>query len=124
MAIAAPADPNHLGGKLSRARDEAASKGNAEVAIGGRTFTLTKQFFDDLEASSVAEDIANLNKALLVMHSPRDKTVDIENAARIFEAARHPKSFVSLDEANHLMLEREDAFYAGSVIAAWVASYV
>jgi pimeloyl-ACP methyl ester carboxylesterase len=124
VTIGTPADPTHLGEKLSRARTDAQQKGQADVAIGGQTFTLTREFFDDLERTSLDTVIGTLNKALLVLHSPQDESVGIENAAAIFSAARHPKSFVSLREADHLMLDKRDARYAGAVIAAWAGGYV
>jgi len=124
VTIAAPKDPNHLGGKLSRARDEASEKGQAEVSIGGQEFILRKAFFEDLEEQDQGDAIGKLGRALLVLHSPKDGTVEIDNAAAIFQAARHPKSFVSLGEADHLMLESDDAQYAGGVIAAWAKKYI
>jgi putative redox protein len=124
VTIASPADPSHLGKKLSRARDEASEVGESQVAIGGRHFTLKKQFFDDLEETGISEELSNLNKALLIMHSPNDTMVDIANAALLFQGARHPKSFVSLGDADHLLLEEKDARYAGAVIAAWVENYL
>jgi len=124
VTIAAPADPDHLGQKLSRARDEALQHGSSQVAIGGQHFTLKKQFFENLAESEMKRDIFELNKALLILHSPADATVEIDNAAQIFQWARHPKSFVSLNNANHLMLDRADARYAGEVIAAWVTPHL
>lgn len=124
VTIGSPSDPTHLGEKLSRAKEEAKDKGESDVAIGGRTFTLRREFFDDLEAGGIQDDIAHLGRALLVLHSPSDESVDIENAARIFRAARHPKSFVSLDRADHLLLDEAVARYAGAVIAAWADCYL
>jgi len=124
VTIAAAADATHLGKKLSLAKRQAKESGDAAVTIGGQKFTLTRQFFDDLERVSVREAVRDLEAALLILHSPRDETVDIENAAWIFQAARHPKSFVSLDGADHLMLDEKDARYAGSVIAAWSNRYI
>lgn len=124
VTIAAAADATHLGEKLSRARRQAAETGNAGVAIGGQNFTLTREFFDDLERISLRDAVEDLDAALLILHSPRDETVHIENAAWIFRAARHPKSFVSLSEADHLMLDEQDARYAGSIIAAWAGRYI
>jgi putative redox protein len=124
VTIASPADPNHLGNNLRRARDEAKKSGEAQVSIGGRTYTLKKQFFDDLDATRIKRDIFDLKKALLVLHSPDDTTVDIGNATQIFQAARHPKSFVSLYGADHLLLDERHARYAGTVIAAWLDNYL
>ena len=102
---------------MGRAKEIASSSGEADVSIGGQVYTLTKAFFDDLETGQAESDISNLGKALLIMHSPADETVEIDNAARIFQTTRHPKSFVSLDAADHLMLDKEVARYAGRVIA-------
>jgi putative redox protein len=124
VTIGTPAEPSHLGEKLARARDTAIMEGKAEVMIGGQKFTLLGQFFEDLDSARLETEISKLDKPLLILHSPADRTVDIENASRIFQAARHPKSFVSLNRADHLMLEPEDARYAGDVIAAWAMYHV
>ena len=124
VTIATPSDPSHLGKTLSRAKQVAAGGGEADVSIGGQVYTLKKAFFDDLETGEAESDIANLDKVLLIMHSPADETVEIDNAARIFQTARHPKSFISLGTADHLMLDKKAARYAGRVIAAWAESYL
>jgi len=124
VTIAAPADPQHLTHGLGSAIQTIKSHGEAEVSLAGRTFKLKKQFLDDLQFINMKETLKNLNKALLVLHSPIDETVAIENAAQIFQAARHPKSFISLDKADHLLSNPEDSLYAGSVIAAWALKYV
>jgi uncharacterized OsmC-like protein/alpha/beta superfamily hydrolase len=124
VTIAAPADPRHLTRTLGSATQTIKSHGEAEVSIAGRTFRLKKQFLDDLQFINIKETLKNLNKALLVLHSPLDATVAIENAAQIFQAARHPKSFISLDKADHLLSNPEDSLYAGSVIAAWALKYI
>jgi len=124
VTIAAPADPRHVSRTLGAATQTIASKGEAEVNISGRTFILRKKFLDDLRGIDPEAVIRNLNRALLVLHSPRDDIVDIGNAARIFEAARHPKSFVSLDQADHLLSNLADSRYAGAVIAAWSRRYL
>jgi len=124
VTIAAPADPRHVSKSLGPARESIASRGQAEVNIAGRTFTLRKKFLDDLGRIDPEVVIQNLNRALLVMHSPLDDVVGIENAARIFQAARHPKSFVSLDQADHLLSNLADSRYAGAVIAAWAKRYI
>jgi len=124
VTIAAPADPQHLTHALGSAIQTIKSRGEAEVSLAGRTFKLKKQFLDDLQFINMKETLTNLNKALLVLHSPIDQTVAIENAAQIFQAARHPKSFISLDKADHLLSNPEDSLYAGSVIAAWALKYV
>lgn len=122
--IAAPAEADHLGRKLSLARSQAKERGTAEVSIGGRNFTLRREFFDDLESARLGETIRRLDKPILILHSPADRTVEIENAAAIFQAARHPKSFISLGDADHLMLEERHARYAGRVMAAWVSAWL
>ena len=124
VSIAAPSDPQHVTRALGKAAVSIQNQGQADVVLAGRTFTLKKQFLDDLDFVNMAETLKNLNRALLVLHSPIDKTVGIENAARIFQAARHPKSFISLDTADHLLTHFEDSLYAGSVIAAWARKYV
>ncbi len=122
--IGAPFDPAHVTHLLAPAVTEITAAGEAEVMLAGRTFRIKRQLLDDLDSQRSAERIARLGRALLIFHSPRDTTVDIENAARIFTAAKHPKSFVSLDTADHLLTRREDAEYVASVIAAWAGRYV
>jgi uncharacterized OsmC-like protein/alpha/beta superfamily hydrolase len=124
VSIAAPSDPQHVTRALGSAAVSIQNQGQADVVLAGRTFTLKKQFLDDLNFVNMAETLKNLNRALLVLHSPLDETVEIKNAARIFQAARHPKSFISLDTADHLLTHSEDSLYAGSVIAAWARKYV
>lgn len=122
--IGAPADPQHVTHLLKDSVDEIAARGEATVTIAGRSFTIKKQFLDDLEATRMQEWIRTLDRALLVFHAPLDQVVGIENAARIFEAAKHPKSFVSLDEADHLLSTPADASFVGSVLGAWARKYV
>jgi putative redox protein len=124
VTIAAPADPRHVFKTLGPAAETIASRGEAEVTIAGRPFTLRKKFLDDLAGVDPEAAIQNLDRALLVMHSPVDDVVGIENATRIFQAARHPKSFVSLDPADHLLSDLADSRYAGAVIAAWARRYL
>jgi putative redox protein len=124
VTIAAPADPQHVKHALGRATETIQSQGEADVNLAGRTFKLKKQFLDDLEFVNMKATLQNLNRALLVLHSPIDETVGIENAAQIFQAARHPKSFISLDTADHLLSNPEDSLYVGAVIAAWALKYV
>jgi putative redox protein len=99
-------------------------EGEAEVEIAGRAFRIKKQFLDDIQGQKLGGIIARMGKALMVMHSPRDAIVDVDNAAKIFAAAKHPKSFVSLDPADHLLSRREDAVYAAHIIAAWAERYL
>ncbi|MGB6637471.1 MAG: OsmC family protein, partial [Bradyrhizobium sp.] len=98
--------------------------GQAEVSLAGRPFTIKREFLDDVAEHSLMGHITKLNKALLVMHAPTDDTVGIDNATRIFVAAKHPKSFISLAGADHLLSNRQDALYVADVIAAWVGRYV
>jgi putative redox protein len=124
VTIAAPSDPQHVTHALGSAAASIQNQGQANVTLAGRTFTLKKQFLDDLDFVNMVDTLKNLDRALLVLHSPIDETVAIENAAQIFQAARHPKSFISLDTADHLLTNAEDSLYAGSVIAAWAHKYV
>ena len=124
VTIAAPADVSHVlrqfGGSLEAIRES----GEAEVQLAGRPFRIRRSFVEDAEAHRLEDKIRHLGKALLVMHAPRDEFVGIENATRIFTAARHPKSFISLDDADHLVSRPEDASYVAGLIAAWVARYL
>lgn len=122
--IGAPVDVAHVAHHFAPHADEIAAKGEAEVTLAGRRFTVKQQFVDDLGAQDQAERIAKLKRPLLVLHAPRDEVVGVDNAARIFQTAKHPKSFISLDDADHLLSNAADADYAGSVIAAWAARYV
>jgi len=122
--IAAPFDPAHVGKLLAPARREIESAGEAQVQLAGRTFRIRKQFLDDIAAQPQRAAIAGLRRALLVFHSPLDTVVDIANAAEIFMAAKHPKSFVSLDRADHLLTRKEDAVYTATVLAAWASRYL
>lgn len=124
VTIAAPFEASHLAGVLADARRQADAAGETRVTIGGATFRLKKQFFDDLERTNMQRAIHDLGRALLVLHSPLDNTVGIENAAEIFACAQHPKSFVSLDNADHLLSNQRDSWYAGDVIAAWASRYL
>jgi len=122
--IGAPYDPEHVTRHLEDALEDIKSTGEARITLAGRTFTIRKQFLEDLAATKMEETIRTLERALLVFHSPVDRTVGIDNAARIFEAAKHPKSFVSLDDAHHLLTDSSDAEYVGIVLGAWARKYV
>jgi len=122
--IGAPCDPEHVMHLLSGSLSEIESTGQSEVKIDGRTFTIKKQFIDDLKAQKIDSVLPDLEKALLVLHSPQDFVVEIENAAHIYHKARHPKSFVTLDGADHMLTNKDDAFYTGQVIASWVERYI
>ena len=122
--IAAPFEPAHIRHLLAPAAAELAAKGEAEIDLAGRRFRIKQQLLDDLALVSNADTIGRLRKALLIFHSPRDTLVSIDNAAQIFLAAKHPKSFVSLDDADHLVTRKADAQYIAEVLAAWAARYV
>lgn len=123
VTIAAPSDPRHVLGLFRERIGEIEARGEAEVQLAGRSFRIKRQFLVDAAEQDLASRIAHLHRALLVMHSPADKTVEIDNAARIFAAAKHPKSFISLDTADHLLTAREDAVYVANLIAAWAGRY-
>ena len=122
--IGAPADLEHVAMLLGDARQRIDDDGQSIVELAGRTFTIRKQFLDDLHTHALIDRVARLQKPLLVLHSPIDNTVGIENAAQIFEAERHPKSFLSLDGADHLLSRRADATYAARMIATWADRFV
>ena len=122
--LGAPFDPEHVTHNFGGALGKICAEGKATVDLGGRPFTIRKEFIDDVAGENLADDIAKLNRALLVMHAPQDTTVGIENAAEIFGAAKHPKSFVTLDKADHLITDACDAEYAAEVIASWAGKYM
>lgn len=122
--IGAPSSPDHVTHLFDEGRKEIEEKGEARVNIGGRPFKMKKQFLDDLESRRGDNSIKNIGKALLVMHSPQDTIVGIENAQEIYVQAMHPKSFISLDGSDHLMSKEEDAKYAGMMIASWANRYI
>ena len=121
--VGAPFDPAHVLRQIPH-REEIERVGEADVVLAGRQFRIRRQFLDDLAGQQLGDVVHGLGKALLIMHSPRDETVGIDNAGQIFQAARHPKSFVSLDHADHLLTRREDATYAGHLLAAWAVRYL
>ncbi len=122
--IGAPADPGHVAHLFRDAAPEIEAKGEAVVELAGRSFRIKKQFLDDISGHNLDAAIGGLGKALLVFHAPRDATVGIENAGHIFGAAKHPKSFVSLDGADHLLSRKADAVYVARVLAAWAGRYL
>jgi putative redox protein len=122
--IGAPYDPGHVTKMLRGEVAEIEQRGEAEVNIGGRPFRIRKQFLDDLGRYDIEKNIAKLGKALLILHSPQDLVVEIENAAHIYHAARHPKSFISLDGADHLLSAKADSRYTGEVLASWAKRYL
>ena len=123
--IAAPAQLHGLFPLVDGPRLEELEKdGETAINISGRDFKIKKQFVEDLRQNRMDEAIRNLRRPLLIFHSPMDQIVSIDNAAKIFTAARHPKSFISLDKADHLLSNREDSLYVGSVLGAWVSKYL
>ena len=124
VTIAAPYDPSHVVGLFKQHVDKIKEQGEVEVALAGRPFRIRREFLDDVAEKKLDECLATLRKALLVFHSPTDDTVGIENASHIFGAAKHPKSFVSLAGANHLLSKASDAVYVANVIAAWAERYL
>ena len=122
--IGAPADPTHVTHLFQNSIEKIESTGKAEVSLGGRPFTIKKQFVNDLAEYEKSGVIKELRRPLLIMHSPQDDVVDIKNAEKIYVSAMHPKSYVSLDEADHLLTNKGDAAYVGQVIAAWASRYV
>jgi len=124
VTIGAPCEPEHVKHHFDAHMDEIEETGEAEVSLAGRKFKIKKQFVDDLKAAKMDDFIRNLDKALLVMHSPIDRTVGVENAAHIYSTAKHPKSYISLDKADHLLTDEKYSIYAGSLIAPWASLYL
>ncbi len=124
VTIGAPFDPGHVAHQFDAALPEIMSKGSAEVSLAGRPFRIGKQFVEDITKTALAESIAAFKGALLVLHGPRDATVSIDNASQIFLAAKHPKSFITLDDADHLLTNTADAEYAADTITTWARRYL
>jgi alpha-beta hydrolase superfamily lysophospholipase len=125
VTIAAPSEPHYVVHKLlSEHLDTIAQLGEARVRLAGRNFNIRQHFVDDAGRHQLHDKIANLGRALLVMHAPHDDTVSMDNASRIFEIAQHPKSFVSLDGMDHLITGRDDAAYVAGIVAAWSSRYL
>src|ERR1700720_2265724 len=122
--IAAPSDPAHVTGLFKDRIEDIRKQGKVEVSLAGRPFQIKREFLDDIAEHGLMAHVANLHKALLIMHSPTDDTVGIDNATRIFVAARHPKSFVSLADADHLLSQRRDSTYVADIISAWAERYL
>ncbi len=122
--IGAPADPEHVTHLLRNSIEEIREQGEALVHLSGREFRIRKQFLDDLQNHSLRETAGMLRKPILILHSPQDDTVGIKNAEILYTSAHHPKSFVSLDGADHLLARKEDSLYAGKVIAGWADRYL
>src|SRR5262249_32702830 len=124
VTIAAPADPGHVTGLFKDRIDEIRTRGEVEVTLAGRPFRVRREFLDDVAEQRLLDRVARLRKALLIFHAPGDQIVGIENASSIFIAAKHPKSFVSLADADHLLSRPSDAVYVANVIAAWAERYL
>jgi uncharacterized OsmC-like protein/alpha/beta superfamily hydrolase len=121
--LGAPADADHVRHQFEAKVQEIEAKGEAEVSLAGRPFRIKKQFLDDIDGRRLDDAIAALKAAVLIAHAPTDATVGIDNASRLFVAAKHPKSFISLDDADHLLTRRQDAEHAADMIGAWAARY-
>ncbi|MGH1578060.1 bifunctional alpha/beta hydrolase/OsmC family protein [Planktotalea sp.] len=124
VTLAAPFDPEHVTHNFSGALKDIATNGQAQVNLGGRPITIGKAFVEDVSGTSLNDALSASKAALLVMHAPRDEVVGIDNATRIFTAAQHPKSFVTLDDADHLISDPDDAYHAADVIATWSSRYL
>jgi len=124
VSIAAPSDPAHITGLFADRLDDIREHGEVEVSLAGRPFRIKREFLDDIAEHNLMAQVKDLHKALLVMHAPTDHIVSVDNATRIFVAAKHPKSFVSLADADHLLSRKTDAVYAADVIAAWAMRYL
>ncbi|MBT5239614.1 MAG: OsmC family protein [Rhodospirillaceae bacterium] len=124
VTIGAPSDAEHVAHNFGAKLDEIAKDGEADVELAGRTFKIKKQFLDDIAGQNVLDAVKGMKKALLVCHAPMDETVGVKNATDIFVAAKHPKSFLSLDSADHLLRKKSDSIYAARCIAAWAARYI
>jgi putative redox protein len=124
VTIGTASEPAKLALKLKKTRERSIVEGSAKTEIGGVTFEFTPQFFEDLEKCHMKHTLQNISKPILIMHSPADTYSDISNASEIFRNARHPKSFISLDDIDHLILNKEDAIYVGKLICAWAEKYV
>lgn len=124
VTVNAPHEPAHVERLLEPAAAEIEDRGEATVRLGGRTFQIRKQFLEDIQGQKIDQHLKHLSAALLVLHAPGDEVVGVDNARQIFEAARHPKSFVSLDGADHLLRRREDAEYVAEVLSTWASRYL
>lgn len=122
--IGAPSDPGHVAHLFAEKREAIERTGEATVDIGGRPFRIRRQFLEDIAAQNLREKIATLRRPLIIFHAPRDSIVGIENASEIFAAAKHPKSFVSLDDADHLLSRADDSRFVARVLAAWASRYI
>ncbi|WP_415898999.1 alpha/beta fold hydrolase [Neptuniibacter sp. QD48_11] len=124
VTIGAPAEPEHVIHNFGDHVNTICNQGSAEVELGGRAFTIRREFIEDISDVSLETKVKHLKKALLVLHAPLDETVSLDNAARLFQMAKHPKSFITLDNADHLLTRVEDAEYTAEVISTWVQRYI
>ena len=124
VTIGAPADPQHVEHLLEKKLDEIKEKGKAKITIAGRTFTIKKIFLEDIRNNRLTKSLKIIDAAVLIMHSPVDKVVEIDNATHLYKKARHPKSFISLDKSDHLLSRQEDSEHAGQLIATWADKYL
>jgi len=124
ITLAAPSEPSNIFSHFESARDIIKTNGKMLVQIGGQDIELTEQFMQDVDSYFLEDSIRNLNKPLLILHAPDDETVAIEHAKKIFQYAAHPKNFIAIDGADHLLTNREDALFVADIIAAWVRRYV
>ena len=124
VTLASPYEPTHLFHHFAAARDTLEQGGEAEISVAGKSYRISRDWLDDLNGLHMEETIRGLNRALLILHAPADEVVNMDNAAHIYRAARHPKSFVSLDDADHLLTADADADYVGRLIVAWAEKYL
>ncbi len=124
VTIGSPYDPAHVANVFEDKLDEIKEAGSAQVTLAGRKFTISRQFIEDVQGEGIKQTLAELNRPLLIFHSPQDEIVSIDNAALIYKAARHPKSFIAIDGADHLLLEQEKAQYVANLIAEWAEPYL
>ena len=124
VTIGTPSNPAHVTHLFEEELKQIRENGKATVIIGGREFDVRSQFVDDLEQRDLVVALRNLRKPFLVMHAPLDEIVSVDHAATIYKAAFHPKSFVSLDGADHILTRKEDSIYVGEVIASWSKKYI
>ncbi|NBC58407.1 MAG: alpha/beta fold hydrolase [Bacteroidetes bacterium] len=124
VTIGSPFQPEHVSKLLESKMDEIQSEGKAKVNVGGRSFTIKKDFLEDLQKNKIDEFLGDLKKPYLIFHSPQDEIVGVKNAELLYKNAHHPKSFVSLDGADHLMSNPKDSLYVGQVISSWASRYL
>lgn len=124
ITLATPSEPANIFSHFHNARETIQTKGEMQVRIGNQDILLTRQFLEDVDRYHLEDSIRDLDKPLLILHAPDDKTVSVEQAKIIFKAAPHPKNFIALDGADHLLTNREDALFVADIIAAWVKRYV